>query len=50
MFILNNMFSDELNYDYKSFQLSEKSGVTAKSYMNERDDIISRIYALGMKF
>lgn len=50
MFILNNMFSDELNYDYKSYQLSEKSGKTAKSFMIERDDIISRIYALGMKF
>jgi hypothetical protein len=50
MLILNNMFSDELNFDYKSYQLSEKSGKTAKSFMNERDDIISRVYALGMKF
>jgi len=50
MFILNNMFSDEQNYDYKSFQLSEKSGKTVKSYMEERDDIVARIYALGLRF
>lgn len=49
MLILNNMFSDEMNYDY-GFQLSENSGAIAKAYMDERDDIISRIYALGQRF